>query len=245
MPAIAADGTIHGVHLLSTDTAVALRQVADYNASETLRVIRRLPGFVSASFLLSFNGRDLAEIVQWQSWQHFSRAFEDADFVEHLHVAHGLARPEPGFYETHRLWRGTAVDLQPDPFAIFLVSVITAPQDQRSRALGLLEAALDSLDEQPAGGLESAAVLLPVRSSDLGATIAGAAGVGRSGTSPAPPPPSDRIALVARCKTLDASGLPLPEATQIGPLRQVLDDVANFAAIRSERYDLRHCIAAG
>jgi heme-degrading monooxygenase HmoA len=74
--------------------------ICDYNSWETERVIRSLPGFVSASFFLGHDARKVAEYVQWASKAHFEEAWVNPDFAEHLPVtAHYAGIENVGWYQ--------------------------------------------------------------------------------------------------------------------------------------------------
>ncbi|BBZ27520.1 hypothetical protein MMAD_18150 [Mycolicibacterium madagascariense] len=87
-------GTQVATAIIVTEPAPGKRGwLAEYHHSETSDHIRHLPGFVSASFFAAEDSQRLAEIVQWRSFGHFSAAFHDHRFKEHVDVAAITRRP--------------------------------------------------------------------------------------------------------------------------------------------------------
>jgi len=70
----------------------------DYNVGETERLIKHLPGFVSASFHKSLDGQRMTEYVQWRSLEHFQAARENPEFHAHIPVVAAVAQVEWDLY---------------------------------------------------------------------------------------------------------------------------------------------------
>lgn len=76
--------------------------INEYNQSETRNHIQYLSGFVSASFLMAEDSALLAEVVQWASIDHFTAAFHDDRFREHIDVANHYSTSELAIYRVDR-----------------------------------------------------------------------------------------------------------------------------------------------
>jgi hypothetical protein len=76
--------------------------VAEYNLSETMRLIRHFDGFVSASFHLAHDSERVVEYVQWVSEKAFAAAASDAAFLEHIRVVGHYAAVDVGVYHLAR-----------------------------------------------------------------------------------------------------------------------------------------------
>ncbi|MEZ0350681.1 hypothetical protein [Mycobacterium sp. pR1184] len=78
------------------------RWINEYNQSETRDHIQHLPGFVSGSFLIAEDGQLLTEFVQWVSTDHFTAAFHDDRFREHIDVANHYSTSDLAVYQVDR-----------------------------------------------------------------------------------------------------------------------------------------------
>lgn len=76
--------------------------INEYNQGETRDHIQYLPGFVSATFLLAEHSQLLAELVQWASIDHFTAAFHDDRFREHIDVANHYSTSDLAVYQVDR-----------------------------------------------------------------------------------------------------------------------------------------------
>jgi hypothetical protein len=76
--------------------------VSEYCMSETLRIVRAMPGFVSAAFHRGLDGESFFELVQWRGVPDFERALlHDTEFQEHLRVVGHYAHSELTLTEVH------------------------------------------------------------------------------------------------------------------------------------------------
>ncbi|SOX54828.1 antibiotic biosynthesis monooxygenase [Mycobacterium ahvazicum] len=76
--------------------------INEYNQSETRDHIQYLPGFVSAGFLMAEDSQLLTEFVQWVSTDHFTAAFQDDRFREHIDVANHYSTSDLAVYQVDR-----------------------------------------------------------------------------------------------------------------------------------------------
>lgn len=60
----------------------------------TEKVIRHLPGFVSANFHLSYDGKQVVNYAQWESEEHFRAMHADPRLREHFDFCRSVSKPQ-------------------------------------------------------------------------------------------------------------------------------------------------------
>lgn len=64
----------------------------------THEVIRRFPGFISASIHRGLDGVHVANYVQWRTMEDFERMFADPEAQVHIRAATAIAKASPFHY---------------------------------------------------------------------------------------------------------------------------------------------------
>jgi hypothetical protein len=185
---------------LQADHPDKQRQAAHYNVSETHRAIKKIPGFLSASFLISHEGNQLVECTQWTSWNAFSAALSDPEFHHHHPVVQQIAVSRANPIKVHRIWgEDEAVVLRETDHVITGITLIEPPADQLNDFIVELTKAIDEACSRAPQGLATVAL---VNSLDLP--------FGRI-----TPPPI--VAEIVQWRTLGADGEPVaPGSTFAG-----------------------------
>ncbi|QHC28703.1 antibiotic biosynthesis monooxygenase family protein [Streptomyces sp. HF10] len=73
------------------------KELLGHLAQVTEELIRHMPGFVSASFHLSHDGRRVVNYAQWRTEADFRAMHADARLKEHFDYCRAVSRPEPIF----------------------------------------------------------------------------------------------------------------------------------------------------
>jgi heme-degrading monooxygenase HmoA len=110
MPVICADSgliTLINVFTVTSETQQPLLKCLE---GATASTISKLPGFVSASFHRSLDGRMVVNYAQWQSLEAFKAMFEHPEVVEHLQAIRMLASGEKNIYEVASVFERHGLD---------------------------------------------------------------------------------------------------------------------------------------
>src|SRR5215217_5050735 len=69
-------------------------ELHDHLVEATEQLIRHLPGFVSANFHLSHDGKNVVNYAQWESEEHFRAMHADPRLREHFDFCRALSKPQ-------------------------------------------------------------------------------------------------------------------------------------------------------
>ncbi|MFE2728956.1 antibiotic biosynthesis monooxygenase family protein [Kitasatospora sp. NPDC059327] len=76
--------------------------LCDHLCAVTEDLIRHLPGFVSATFHLSLDGRTVVNYAQWQSREDFQAMHADPRLQDHFDYCRRVSQPSPVFCSVER-----------------------------------------------------------------------------------------------------------------------------------------------
>ncbi|RJQ81683.1 antibiotic biosynthesis monooxygenase family protein [Amycolatopsis panacis] len=95
MPSISTERDLFTlINVFTVDTADQCR-LFDLLTEATETIIRHLPGFVSASFHLSEDGRQVINYAQWRSRNDFEVMHDHPDFQPHIAECRRIATVQP------------------------------------------------------------------------------------------------------------------------------------------------------
>ena len=75
------------------------QELVDILVEATEKIIRNIPGFISANIHKSFDGTKVVNYAQWESREAFEAMLRNEEAKPHMAKAETIARPEPHLYE--------------------------------------------------------------------------------------------------------------------------------------------------
>lgn len=95
---IAADQELTTLVNVFTVEPDAQQVLVDLLIEATDRLMRHLPGFISANIHASLDGTRVANYAQWRSVEDFQTMLQDPAAGQHFEAINGLATAEPHLY---------------------------------------------------------------------------------------------------------------------------------------------------
>jgi heme-degrading monooxygenase HmoA len=75
------------------------QELVDLLVEATEKVMRTIPGFISANIHKSFDGTKVVNYAQWESREAFEAMLRNEEAKPHMAKAESIAKPEPHLYE--------------------------------------------------------------------------------------------------------------------------------------------------
>ena len=75
------------------------QELVDLLVEATEKVMRNIPGFISANIHKSFDGTKVVNYAQWESREAFEAMLRNEEAKPHMAKTESIAKPEPHLYE--------------------------------------------------------------------------------------------------------------------------------------------------
>jgi tetracenomycin F1 monooxygenase len=86
------------------------KELCDHLAQVTEELIRHMPGFISANFHLSHDGKHVVNYAQWKSEADFRVMHTDPRLQEHFNYCRSVSQPKPIFCDVAHAYDAEQLD---------------------------------------------------------------------------------------------------------------------------------------